>query len=98
MRDFEALGAAVCGISVDGSDRQAEFARNQKLSFTLLSDRDGAVAARYGSIRNLGFVKFAKRNAFLVDPRGQVAVAYLGVNPAENAGAILSDLRRLAKP
>jgi peroxiredoxin Q/BCP len=98
MRDFEALGAAVCGVSVDGSDRQAEFARKQQLPFTLLSDRDGAVASRYGSIRNLGFMKFAKRNVFLIDPRGQVAAAYLGANPAENAGDILSDLRRLAKP
>ncbi len=89
MRDFEALGAAVCGVSVDGSDRQAEFARKQQLPFTLLSDRGGEVAARYGSIRNLGFVKFAKRNSFLIDPRGQVAAVYLGVNPAKNAGDIL---------
>lgn len=96
MRDFEALGAAVCGVSVDGSDRQAEFVREQQLSFALLSDRDGAVASRYGSIRNFGFMRFAKRNTFLIDPQGRVARAYLGVSPGRNAGDVIADLKRMA--
>jgi peroxiredoxin Q/BCP len=97
MEQLEALGAAVCGVSVDDSESHAEFARNYKLPFTLLADRGGAMAARYGSLLNLGLMKFAKRNTFLVDPRGKVARVYLGVNPARNAGEVIEDLKRLQK-
>ena len=97
MQDFEALGAAVCGISVDASERHAAFARKHGLPFALLSDRVGAVAARYGSLSDFGFFKLAKRNTFLVDPEGRVARVYLGVNPAQNAGDVIEDLKRLAK-
>ena len=97
MQDFEALGAAVCGVSVDASERHAAFARKYNLPFALLSDRIGAVASRYGSLRNFGVFKLAKRNTFLVDPKGRVTRVYLGVNPAQNADDVMEDLRRLAK-
>ena len=45
----------------------------------------------------LRLMKFAKRNTFLVDPRGKVARVYLGVNPARNAGEVIEDLKRLQK-
>ena len=97
MHEFEALGAVVCGFSVDDSERQGAFARRYNLSFALLSDRGGVVAARYGSLRNFGVFKLAKRNTFLVDPQGRVARVYLGVNPAHNAGDVIEDLRRLVR-
>jgi peroxiredoxin Q/BCP len=95
MREFEALGAAVCGISVDDSASHASFARKYNLAFALLADRNGEIATRYGSLRNFGVVKFAKRNTFLVDPQGRVAKVYLGVNAARNAQDVATDLRRL---
>jgi peroxiredoxin Q/BCP len=94
MRDLESLGAAVCGVSVDATGRLAAFARRYQLPFALLSDRGGAVAARYGSLVDLGVVKFARRNTFLIDPAGRVACVYLGVNPARNAGEVVARLRR----
>ena len=97
MQDFEALGAAVCGVSVDASERHAAFARQYNLPFALLSDRIGAVAARYGSLRNFGVLKLAKRNTFLINPQGRVASVYLGVNPAQNAGDVIKDLQKLKK-
>ena len=96
MRDLEAAGAAVCGVSVDNSEKHAAFARKYNLPFALLADRDGIVATRYGSIRHFGVVKFAKRNTFLVDPQGKVAKVYLGVNPARNAQDVSDDLENLA--
>lgn len=98
MSEFAALGAAVCGVSVDGSESHAAFARKYNLPFPLLADKGGAVAARYGSLRNFGFMKFAKRNTFLVDPQGRVARVYLGVNPARNARAVADDLKQLGNP
>ena len=95
MRDIEALGATVCGVSVDGSESHAAFARKYNLPFALLADRNGAAATRYGSLLNLGVVKFAKRNTFLVDPQGKIAKVYVGVNAARNAQDVTDDLKRL---
>jgi thioredoxin-dependent peroxiredoxin len=94
MQELETLGAVVCGVSVDSSERLASFERKYSLSFTLLSDAEGAVAARYGSLLNFGVLKLAKRNTFLIDPRGRVTRVYLGVNPVQNARDVIEDLRR----
>lgn len=98
MSGFDALGAAVCGVSVDDSASHADFARKFNFSFTLLADARGAVAARYGSLRNFGFIRIAQRNTFIIDPQGKVARVYLGVNPSRNAREVAEDLRRLATP
>ncbi len=90
------LGARVCGVSVDSEERLAQFAASYRLPFTLLSDRGGVVAARYGSLLNLGILKLARRNTFLIDPRGRVARTYLGVAPARNAGDVVAGLQELA--
>jgi len=95
MRDFEKLGAAVCGVSVDDSESHAAFARKHNLPFALLADRNGEVAARYGSLRNFGVFKFARRNTFLIDPDGKVSTVYVGVNAAKNAQDVSDTLRNL---
>jgi peroxiredoxin Q/BCP len=96
MRVLEAAGAAVCGVSVDDSASHAAFARKYNLPFALLADRRGEIAARYGSLRDFGFLKFAKRNTFLIDPAGKVAKVYLGVNPARDTEQVTRDLNHLA--
>ena len=96
MRQLEALGAVVCGVSVDSTESHAAFARKYNLPFALLADRDGRVAARYGSLRDFGVVKLARRNTFLIDPAGSVAAVYTGVSPARNAQDVSDDLKRLA--
>jgi peroxiredoxin Q/BCP len=95
MREIESLGAVVCGVSVDDSESHAAFARQYHLPFALLADRKGAAASSYGSLLNLGVVKFAKRNTFLIDPRGRVARVYVGANPSRNAQDVTEDLKRL---
>ena len=97
MRDIEALGATVCGVSVDNSESHADFARKYNLPFALLADRGGETALRYGSLRDFGLLKFAKRNTFLIDPAGKVAKVYVGVNPARDTANVANDLRSMAK-
>jgi len=87
----------VCGVSVDPGERLAQFAAKFRLPFVLLSDRGGAVAARYGSLINLGWWKLARRNSFLIDPQGRVAKVYLSANPSDNAQQVIDDLQRLKK-
>ena len=96
MLEFTAAGAVVCGISVDGREKHAAFARKYNLPYALLSDPDGGTARRFGSLFDLGVVRFARRNTFLADPRGCVAKVYLGVNPARNARDVLQDLKALS--
>lgn len=95
MQEIEGLGAAVCGVSVDSSERLAQFAARYRLPFALLSDRGGAVAASYGSLLNLGVLKFARRNTFLIDPEGRVGGVYLDVQPAQNAADVIAKLKEL---
>lgn len=93
IREIEALGAAVCGISVDDAASHAAFARKYNLPFTLLSDARGATAARYGSLFTLGVVRFARRNTFVIGPDGLIEKVYLGVSAARNADEVVGDLR-----
>lgn len=95
MRELQALGAEVCGVSVDSSASHAAFARKYDLPFALLADRGGEVATRYGSLRDFVLLRVAKRNTFLIDPHGKVANVYVGVNAARNAHDVSEDLRIL---
>ena len=96
MREFEALGAAVCGVSLNGTRSHAAFAVKYKLPFPLLADPTGEVSARYGSLRDFGLLKFARRNTFLIDAAGTVAKVYVAVNAGRNAQQVLHDLRKPA--
>ncbi|MDB5925018.1 MAG: alkyl hydroperoxide reductase/Thiol specific antioxidant/Mal allergen, partial [Betaproteobacteria bacterium] len=69
--------------------------RKYKLPFILLADRKGKVAALYGSLRDFGVIKFARRNTFLIDPHGKIAKVYVGVNAASNTQDVTGDLRTL---
>jgi len=89
---LEQRGVVVCGVSVDDPASHAAFARKHALPFVLLADRAGIVAARYGSLLDLGFVKLARRNTFLVDPQGVIASVRRGASPATSAEDLIQDL------
>jgi peroxiredoxin Q/BCP len=95
MQEIEALGAAVCGISVDDSASHAAFARKYNLPYALLADHDGAVARRYGSLLDFVFFRVARRNTFVLDAGGRVVKRFLGVNPARNAQEVIAELKGL---
>ncbi len=88
-------GAAVLGVSVDNSDSHAEFAQKYHLPFPLLADRDGKVAEKYGSLRNLFVIRLAKRHSFIIDPQGRIARIWREVNPATHVAEIVRELQAL---
>ena len=96
-QQLAALGAEVVGVSVDDVESHLDFAKEYSLPFPLLADAGGAVAARYGSIRNFGLFKLARRNTFLIDPQGRVAKVYLSASAAKNSREVLDDLQRLQR-
>ena len=95
LRKLTALGAQVIGVSVDDTASHAKFAARYHLPFPLLADKDGAVAASYGALRNFGVVKFAKRYTFLIDPQGKIAQTYLKVDTSRHSDEIIRDLTKL---
>jgi peroxiredoxin Q/BCP len=89
--------AAVLGVSVDSVESHKKFCAREGLNFRLLSDSDGKVSGAYGSLTNLGIVKFAARHTFLIDPSGKVARAYTSVDPARHSEEVLAALDQLQK-
>jgi peroxiredoxin Q/BCP len=92
---FRERDAVILGVSLDDVDSHKEFAEKYSLPFSLLSDAEGDVAERYGVVRNLGVMKLAKRQTFLIGPDGTVAKHYEDVDPDTHSKEILADLESL---
>ena len=78
--------AVVLGVSVDSVDSHKKFCAKEGLNFKLLADTEHKVSDSYGSLTNLGLVKFSARHTFLIDPNGKVAKAYTSVDPVKHSG------------
>jgi peroxiredoxin Q/BCP len=90
--------AVVLGVSLDSVDSHKKFCAKESLSFKLLADTDHKVTDSYGSLTNLGVVKFAARHTFLIDPNGKIAKAYTSVDPVRHSAEVLAELDVLQKP
>ncbi|CAN5182541.1 thioredoxin-dependent thiol peroxidase [soil metagenome] len=66
---FDALGAQVWGISLQGLESHEEFARQQGLTFPLLADHRDGVAASYGTMLGPNAIR---RSVFIIDGDGIV--------------------------
>src|SRR5580658_2982448 len=89
--------AVVLGVSLDSVDSHKKFCAKEGLNFKLLSDTNHKVTESYGSLTNLGVVKFATRHTFLIDPSGKIAKAYTSVDPARHSDEVLAELDALQK-
>ncbi len=89
--------AVVLGVSIDSVDSHKKFCAKEGLNFKLLADRDGNVSKAYGSLTNLGVVRFASRHTFIIGPTGKIAKAYTSVDPAQHSGEVLTALDKLRK-
>jgi peroxiredoxin Q/BCP len=88
---------AILGVSVDNVDSHKKFCAKEGLNFKLLADTDHKVSGSYGSLTNLGLVKFSARHTFLIDPNGLIAKVYTSVDPSRHSGEVLSELDHLQK-
>ena len=89
--------AVVLGVSGDSVGSHKDFCAKAGINFKILSDADHKVMDSYGSLTNLGVVKFAARNTFLIDPIGKIARVYTSVNPAQHSAEVLAELEALEK-
>jgi peroxiredoxin Q/BCP len=98
--DYEAANAVVLGVSPDSVPDLRAFADKYGLAFTLLSDKGGEVAQKYGvwvEKTNFGRTYVGnERSSVLVDPEGNVARVFPNVKPAEHDDLVLGALKELA--
>jgi peroxiredoxin Q/BCP len=94
---YAARNAVVLGVSIDSVDSHQKFCAKEGLNFKLLADSDGKVSQAYGSLKNLGVVKFAARHTFLIDPTGKIAKSYTSVDPVQHSTEVLEALDQLQK-
>ncbi len=87
MRDswseWEGLDATVLGISVDSPFVTDRFRADQNIPFPILSDFNKDVCTSYGVLHEdlKGLKGVAKRSAFVIDPDGSVAYAWVTEDP-----------------
>lgn len=83
----------VFGVSYDTPEKNGKFAEKYHLPFLLLSDEDQSLAKATGAKRTL--LPLPKRISYLVGPDGKILKAYPSVDPAQHAGEVLEDLRKM---
>jgi thioredoxin-dependent peroxiredoxin len=92
-------GTEIVGISKDSVSSHKKFADKYNLNFTILADPEHKVIEAYDSWKPQKFMGReylgTKRNTFIIDPNGNIAKKYEGVNPKTHAGQIISDLKIL---
>lgn len=85
LSDYTGLEAEVYGISVDSPFAQAAWAKENKITVTLLSDLNKTTAAAYGVVFHglAGIGDTAARAAFVVGKDGVIAYAEQTATPKD---------------
>lgn len=90
---YTSAGVRVIGVSSDHKDRQAAFAKEHNLPFSLVSDPDHVWSKAFG----VGsFFGFDARVSFLIGPDARVIKVYEDVDPGVHANEVLGDVRELS--
>lgn len=91
--EFKARGIKVLGISPDSEASHRKFADKFKLPFTLLADKDHAIADAYGTYGQKKFMGRSymgvNRMTFLIDENGKIKKIFAKVKPEEHAQEVL---------
>lgn len=93
MDKIHALGADVFGISSDSVKAQADFHKDQALSFTLLADEDEKIIKMYGS--KMPILSMSKRWTFIIDPDLIIRSIEKDVDPTKDALNVINTITKL---
>ena len=88
--DFLKNNAEIIGISADNNDSHENFCSEKSINYTLLSDPNGIVSAKYGS----WIPPFSDRNTFLISPEGEITYRWISVLPINHAKEVLNILKK----
>lgn len=95
---FRDANAVILGVSVDDLASHGEFSKEHELPFPILADPTKEVVKKYGVLRSLGVMEVARRETFIIDPKGRIAKRYPSVDPKGHSQLVLNDLRELKAP
>ena len=88
--DFLKFNAEIIGISADNKDSHESFCSEKSINYTLLSDPNGIISAKYGS----WIPPFSDRNTFLISPEGYIAYRWISVLPINHSKEVLNELKK----
>ena len=94
---YDALNAAIVGVSVDTPDSHKQFCTKEGLTFKLLADPAHKVVDEYGSLGNYNGITIAMRNTFLIDPKGKIVKVWTKVNPQVHSEEVLAAIAEAQK-
>lgn len=86
--DVEKKGAQVIGISTDDLETQRKFKSSLQITYPLLSDKGGKVAALYGG--TVPGLRLANRATYVIDQKGTIQKIMTGSAAIDPTGAIAS--------
>jgi thioredoxin-dependent peroxiredoxin len=95
LSKYEKADAVILGVSVDSPDSHKAFCTKEGLSFRLLADEDKKVVKEYGSL--MPVFPMAKRNTFLIDPKGKIVKVWTGVDPNKHSEEVLAAIEEMKK-
>lgn len=96
LATFANSGFSVVGMSPDSPERLAEFATNEDLPFTLLSDPDHRVMEKYGAWGEKKLygkvVTGVIRSTFVISGTGKIEQAFYNVKATGHVAKLMRDL------
>jgi peroxiredoxin Q/BCP len=90
---FKAFDTVVVGVSTDSVERHKRFADKHAFPFVLLADTEGALAGRFGVLRN----GRAARSTFVFDGELKLRREFHNVTPRGHAAQVLDFVRNLVE-
>jgi len=94
---YDAVNAAIVGVSVDTPDSHKQFCTKEGLTFKLLADPAHKVVDEYGSLGHFGTMTIAMRNTFLIDPKGKIVKVWTKVDPRVHSDEVLAAIAEAQK-
>jgi len=91
VEEFRARGVEILGVSFDPPEANAQFVKEERFPFRLLSDRDRTLARAVGAADSAD-TPVARRISYLVGADGRVRNVYGTVTPASHATDVLADV------
>jgi thioredoxin-dependent peroxiredoxin len=82
------------GVSFDGVDENAAFAKKFDFPYKLLCDTERKVGLAYGACTDAK-ADYAMRISYLIDEQGKIAAAYPKVVPKDHPAQVLADAARV---
>ena len=99
---FTRSKAVILGISPDSARKHRNFKKKYDLPFTLLADKDHAVAERYGLwVEKLFWGRKymgVERTTYIIGPDGRIRKIFAKVNPEGHAAEVEAALKDSSSP